>query len=148
MYPDIQLSALDISEEMVKEARSRLIQGGSSMDDAVNGIVAGDAENMPFVDEEFEAVTCNMSIHHYPDPQKAVNEMFRILEPGGYLLINDMDCIAPIRGIANIVFPHMKGGDVKMYNRGEILHMLKVAGLTRFKYRKISPFSFLCVAVK
>ncbi len=166
-YPQIQLNALDISEEMIKETRSRLAENadkaceevrsirGDSREDAEASTVlkdaimtAGDAENMPFEDGEFQAVTCNMSIHHYPHPQKAVNEMFRILAPEGVLLLNDMDCAMPIRSVANIAFPHMKGGDVKMYNRAEILHMLKAAGFKKFKYRKISPFSFLCVAVK
>lgn len=93
-------------------------------------------------------MTCNMSIHHYPHPQKAVNEMYRILTDGGCLLLNDMDCAAPIRWCANRIFPHLPGGDVKMYNRAEIMEMVKQAGFKEIEYRKISPFSFQCIAVK
>jgi len=85
---------------------------------------------------------------HYPHPQKAVNEMYRILKPGGYLLINDMDCVTPIRAMANYVFPRLKAGDVKMYNRHEILDMVRKAGFKKVKYRKISPFTFQCIAKK
>lgn len=89
-----------------------------------------------------------MSIHHYPHPQKAVSEMHRILKKGGYLLLNDMDCVAPIRSIANFIFPRLKAGDVKMYNKEDIISMMKTAGFKKVRYRKISPFSFQCIAKK
>ena len=89
-----------------------------------------------------------MSIHHYPHPQKAVNEMHRILRKGGYLLLNDMDCVAPIRAVANYVFPRLNAGDVKMYEQTEILEFMRNAGFEKVKYRKISPFTFQCIAKK
>jgi len=89
-----------------------------------------------------------MSIHHYPHPQDAVNEMFRILKPGGVLLLNDMDCVAPIRAVANWLFPKLPGGDVKMYSQEEIEGMVRSAGFQKIQYRKTSPFSFQCIAEK
>ena len=80
------------------------------------------------------------------NPQNALNEMFRILKPGGFLLLNDMDCIAPIRTAANWIFPRLPGGDVKMYRRDEIEGMVRAAGFQKIRYRKISPFSFQCIA--
>lgn len=139
-YPEIQLNALDQSEKMVEETRERLT------DTAI--VTVGDAENMPLEKEQYQAATCNMSIHHYPHPQKALCEMHRILMPEGYLLLNDMDCIAPIRWCANQIFPLLPGGDVKMYNRTEIIEMVRQAGFQRIRYQKISPFSFLCIARK
>lgn len=139
-FPDIQLNALDLSEEMILETRERL------SDTAIATV--GDSEDMPLESGQYQAVTCNMSIHHYPHPQKAVNEMYRILKPGGYLLLNDMDCIAPIRAAANWLFPRLPGGDVKMYRREEIEEMVRTAGFQGIRYRKISPFSFQCIAEK
>jgi len=139
-FPEIQLNALDLSEEMAGETRERL--GVSAV------VTVGDAEHMPLESGQYNVVTCNMSIHHYPHPQDAVNEMYRILVPGGTLLLNDMDCAAPIRTLANWVFPHLPGGDVKMYTRREITEMIQNAGFERWYYRKISPFSFLCTARK
>ena len=74
--------------------------------------------------------------------------MYRIMKKGGYLLLNDMDCIPPVRAVANFFFPRMKEGDVKMYNKAEILEFMEKAGFKKVKYRKISPFSFQCVAKK
>ena len=139
-YPTIRLGALDLSKEMIRETEERL--GGNAE------AVVGDAEHMPVKDETYQAVTCNMSIHHYPHPQRAVNEMYRILQQGGYLLLNDMDCIASVRWIANLVFPKLPGGDVKMYDRTEIETMIRQAGFKWMEYRKISPFSFQCIAEK
>ena len=139
-FPDISLSALDLSEEMIDVVRERL--GGD-----VNAVV-GDSENMPLDTGLFDMITCNMSIHHYPHPQAAVNEMARILKPGGYLILNDMDCIPPIRWAANIIFPMLPGGDVKMYERDEIVDLLYSGGFRNIRYRKISPFSFQCIARK
>ena len=139
-FPDIQLNALDLSEEMVRETQERL--GPSAV------AIVGDSERMPLESEQYEIVTCNMSIHHYPHAQDAVNEMYRILKPGGTLLLNDMDCASPIRALANWAFPRLPGGDVKMYTRREITQMIQEAGFGRWYYRKISPFSFLCTARK
>ena len=140
MFPRIQLNALDLSEAMIHETKERLSNTAI--------VTVGDAENMPLQDEQYQAVTCNMSIHHYPHPQNALNEMYRILQPGGSLLLNDMDCIAPIRAAANWLFPKLPGGDVKMYGREEIEGMVRSAGFQKIQYRKISPFSFQCIAEK
>lgn len=136
--PEIKLYGLDLSEGMVKEVNNRM---GSKAT-----VYQGDSEHMPLQESQYDLVTCNMSIHHYPNAQLAVNEMHRILKPGGTLCINDMDCIAPVRWVANKVFPHMKSGDVKMYCRREIEEMLRTAGFSSIYYKKISPFSFLCTA--
>lgn len=136
--PGLSLFGLDLSSGMVREARARLGERAT--------VYQGDSERMPLEDSRFDAVTCHMSIHHYPDAQAAVSEMRRILKPGGMLCINDMDCIAPVRAVANIIFPHLKSGDVKMYKRSEIEGMASAAGFERIEYRKVSPFSFLCIA--
>ena len=112
-FPDIQLNALDLSEEMIHETRERLSNTAIA--------TVGDSENMPLKSEQYQVVTCNMSIHHYPHPQDAVNEMFRILKPGG---------------------------DVKMYSQEETEGMVRSAGFQKIQYRKTSPFSFQCISEK
>lgn len=135
-----QLYGMDISQSMADAAARRL--GGRAQ------ITRGDAEAMSFEGERFDAATCVLSIHHYPHAQSAVNEMYRILKPGGVLCINDMDCAAPIRHLSNRLFPYMKSGDVKMYCQEEIEQMLTQAGFAVKLYRKITPFTFLCEAQK
>lgn len=48
-----------------------------------------DAENLPFGDAEFDLVTNRIALHHYPDAPKAIQEMARVLKPGGVLGFTD-----------------------------------------------------------
>lgn len=50
----------------------------------------GNAQNLPFPDNSFDFVTCQTLLIHVPEPQKAINEMKRVLKPGGTLL-----CVEP-----------------------------------------------------
>ncbi|MBQ4512436.1 MAG: class I SAM-dependent methyltransferase [Anaerolineaceae bacterium] len=61
--PEITIHGLDYSAEMVSRSRERL---------SCADIVEGDAEKMPLPDEAFDGVSCHMSIHHYPHPEKAL----------------------------------------------------------------------------
>jgi arsenite methyltransferase len=50
-----------------------------------------DGLSLPFPDESLDAVFANMYLHHCPDPLAAIQEMVRVLRPGGRLVITDMD---------------------------------------------------------
>jgi ubiquinone/menaquinone biosynthesis C-methylase UbiE len=45
--------------------------------------VLGDAENLAFPDESFDVVYSNGVLHHTPDTQRAIDEVYRVLRPGG-----------------------------------------------------------------
>ena len=64
---------LDYVESMVSEARS--LHPGLEFRQ-------GDAEALPFEDGAFESVTCNFGILHFPNPEQAIAEAFRVLAPG------------------------------------------------------------------
>ncbi|MBV9492523.1 MAG: class I SAM-dependent methyltransferase [Verrucomicrobia bacterium] len=49
--------------------------------------LVADAHNLPFVDGAFEAVIAMNAFEHYRDPKRAANELFRVLRPGGRVLI-------------------------------------------------------------
>jgi demethylmenaquinone methyltransferase/2-methoxy-6-polyprenyl-1,4-benzoquinol methylase len=49
--------------------------------------VEADAMNLPFADNEFDAVTISFGLRNIEDPKKALSEMFRVLKPGGRLVV-------------------------------------------------------------
>lgn len=54
----------------------------------VEGVVA-DAERLPFGADAFDAVTCRIAAHHFPDPRAFVAEVARVLRPGGVFALED-----------------------------------------------------------
>lgn len=69
---------MDISLGMAKQAESNL---GS------NNLTVGDVEKIPFADGTFDRIVCLGVITYLPDERKAIGEMYRILKPGGQLII-------------------------------------------------------------
>ncbi len=75
-----RVTGLDISGIRAAMARKRLadrIAAGTAQ------IVAGDAGALPWPDGTFSAVTCMASLEEFTAPQAALNEMRRVLRPGG-----------------------------------------------------------------
>jgi ubiquinone/menaquinone biosynthesis C-methylase UbiE len=84
-YPeDIQLTGLDLSPEMLAIARRRAAEAGRDIE-----LREGDAHALPFAEDSFDTVVCTYSLCNIPDPQVAVNEMKRVLKPGGKLILVD-----------------------------------------------------------
>ncbi|MBA7490806.1 methyltransferase [subsurface metagenome] len=75
--------ATDISKESL-----RLAQEGSQALGIHNvSYQWGDAEDLSFSDEQFDIVYCFGVLHHTPDTQKGINELCRILKPGGTAVV-------------------------------------------------------------
>lgn len=72
--------AVDGSEEMIKVAK-KVLKDFKNVELRVSG-----AEKLPFENNKFDIVTCNLFLMWVNDPQKVVNEMSRVLKPGGRLL--------------------------------------------------------------
>ncbi len=81
----VKVIAVDQSEEMLSMMRNKFIE----LDNIE--FRSGDAECLPLEDYEVDYVFANMFLHHVEDPSKAINEMVRILKPGGKLVITDLD---------------------------------------------------------
>ena len=77
-------TVLDITENMLIEGRKRA--EADQMLDRLDWIV-GDAMFLPFADNSFDVYTISFGIRNVTQPQEALNEAFRVLRPGGRLMV-------------------------------------------------------------
>ena len=77
-------TVLDITEPMLVEGRKRA--EAEQMSDSLNWVV-GDAMALPFEDSTFDVYTISFGIRNVTRPQEALNEAYRVLRPGGRLMV-------------------------------------------------------------
>ncbi len=78
------VTGLDINSGMLTVARRK--------SDAVTW-VEGDAANLPFAEESFDAALCQFGFMFFPDRARVLSEMLRVLKPGGALAIGVFDAL-------------------------------------------------------
>lgn len=77
-----RVTGIDVTPTGIDISRKRFEMLGLDGD-----LRVADAQNMPFEDDSFDCV-CSMGVlHHVPDTAKAVREIWRVLKPGGRLII-------------------------------------------------------------
>src|SRR6056297_676772 len=77
-------TVLDLTEPMLAEGRKRA--EAEAMADSLDWVV-GDAMALPFEDNSFDVYTISFGIRNVTRPQEALNEAFRVLRPGGRLMV-------------------------------------------------------------
>jgi len=73
-----EATGIDLTPRHVELARAHLSAMGFEAE-----ILEGDAESLPFADASFDRVSSNGVLHHTPDMLAALNEIRRVLTPGG-----------------------------------------------------------------
>jgi demethylmenaquinone methyltransferase/2-methoxy-6-polyprenyl-1,4-benzoquinol methylase len=148
-------TVLDITESMLIEGRKRAEadQMAASLD-----WVVGDAMALPFEDNTFDVYTISFGIRNVTRPQEALNEAYRVLKPGGRLMVlefsqipNDMMQKAYDLYSFNIIpqMGKMITGDRDSYqylvesirqfpDQETFLGMVKQAGFENAKYRNMT----------
>jgi ubiquinone/menaquinone biosynthesis C-methylase UbiE len=83
---DVELFGVDVSAAMVQRARRRL---GSRAQ-----VVCAPAAAIPYADASFDAVVCSASFYQWDAPVAGLDEIHRVLKPGGFALLYETyrDC--------------------------------------------------------
>ena len=76
----VRVVGVDLTEEMLRQGHRRVVAAGRG--DQV-GLVAGRAEQLPFPDGYFDALTFTYLLRYVRDPQATLAELARVLRPGG-----------------------------------------------------------------
>jgi ubiquinone/menaquinone biosynthesis C-methylase UbiE len=107
-----------------------------------------DSESLPWGDNSFDIIVCTLSFHHYPNPEKSLNEMKRVLSKNGHIIIAEAWLPAIFRDLANLFMKSKfnKTGDVKVYSKSEWLNMLRSAGFNNIDFEKVSSVFLIITA--
>jgi ubiquinone/menaquinone biosynthesis C-methylase UbiE len=81
---DGQVFGLDLSAKML-----RVAEGHLELHTQRAGLLVASAAPLPFTDDRFEAVICLEALEFFPSGQVALQELVRVLRPGGWLLITN-----------------------------------------------------------
>lgn len=136
---DAQLFGVDLSENMVLEAKSYLQEKAEFQ--------VGDAEQIPYKDKMFDVVICNASFHHYPNPLIVLDEIKRVLNDDGIFILGDPT--APfgwILRLFNWTLRYSDSGDYHIYGKKEIIPMLEQEGFKVMEWKNINMKSFILTA--
>ena len=80
-----RVTGLDISHTMVEISRENAAAAAVTVD-----FRQGDATEMPFADGSFDLLVCQAAFKNFRQPVTALNEMHRVLRPGGRAVIRDL----------------------------------------------------------
>lgn len=148
-------TVLDLTEPMLIEGRKRA--EADQMAAQLNWVV-GDAMALPFEDNTFDVYTISFGIRNVTRPQEALNEAYRVLKPGGRLMVLEFSQI-PNEGLqwaydrySFNVIPMMGkviANDSESYqylvesirqfpDQDTFLDMVKAAGFGNAKYRNLT----------
>jgi len=145
----------DLTEPMLVEGRKRA--EADQMADQLNWVV-GDAMALPFDDNTFDVYTISFGIRNVTRPQDALNEAYRVLKPGGRLMVLEFSHIPndimqwmydkysfnfiPTMGkiIANDrdSYQYLVESIRKFPDQDTFLNMVRAAGFENAKYRNLT----------
>lgn len=85
--PDIHITAIDLSGEMLKLAKRHVTDTGLTDRITLEHV---DAKALPYPDNTFDGLISNSIVHHIHDSMRALQEMGRVVKPNGVVLIRDL----------------------------------------------------------
>jgi demethylmenaquinone methyltransferase/2-methoxy-6-polyprenyl-1,4-benzoquinol methylase len=101
---DVDLTCLDPSEEMLKVARIRVNKARKERGEEPAQYVQAIAESIPLEDNSFDRVFCLFSFRDFQDKKKGLEEIYRVLKPGGQLVICDAGKANWLHGLAGRIW--------------------------------------------
>lgn len=126
--PDVREAvAFDLTPEMVDKARIRCEAAGLKNVRYEIGI----AENLPFQDERFDCVVTRLTIHHFLDPRRVMDEIVRVTRKGGKVVVADVVSSENVEEatLHNALETLRDPTHVRMASSSDMLKLFKTAGL-------------------
>ena len=84
MLKPAKITGIDISEGMLEVGRKKIADLGLGQ---TIELLSGDSEKINFPDHNFDAITVAFGVRNYQNLEKGLQEMYRVLKPGGKLVV-------------------------------------------------------------
>lgn len=149
-----QVVLADINASMLQEGRRRLVDAGVAGNLAIAQV---DAEQLPFADGSFDCITIAFGLRNVTNKERALASMYRVLKPGGKLLVLEFskpaEALKPAYDVYSFKVLPLLGKlvanddasyqylaeSIRMHPDQEtLLGMLKDAGFERCSYRNLA----------
>lgn len=126
---------VDMTEAMVAKARDNAKKGGFSNVE----FRLGDIENLPIDDNSIDVIISNCVINLVPDKARAFKEAYRVLKPGGRIMVSDVVLTKPlpdeIKQDKELLVGCISGAILKQ----DYLDLVKQAGFKNISVTKETP---------
>jgi SAM-dependent methyltransferase len=128
---------IDVSETMLTKAVQDSRDAGLDV-----AYVRGDAQELPFRAQSFDAVCCFAAFHLFSDPMRALDRMTDVLTPGGRLALftSARGRSLPLRTAESLMA--LRGG-AHLFERDELAHQLEARGFTEIRQRITGVTQFI-----
>ncbi|HPR41966.1 MAG TPA: class I SAM-dependent methyltransferase [Candidatus Methanofastidiosa archaeon] len=128
-----RIAGLDCSEEMVRLAKDMnkdLVRSGKAE------FVQGDASSLPWKDNEFSAMAAIETFFFWSDPQGALREAYRVMKPGGRLVLE----MAYNKDDGLDHAGHIRKMNLRLYSGEELSDLLTSAGFDDISFEYYKSF--------
>ena len=138
-----QVTGIDLTDAMLKEAcdNAALYQVHPTFQQM-------DAQKLAFLDQSFDVVISRNLTWTLPDAEHAYQEWFRVLKPGGQLLVGFRTVPAPCRAFVNLLHPEADDELSKPRTRTRTIEMMREAGLTQITWQSVDLLHSVGIAWK
>ncbi len=134
---NVKLYGIDISINMLKIA-GRKLRGKAALLPIRN-------EKTKFKNNNFDCIICTEAFHHFPNQEKALREIYRILKRKGILVIADISLYS---GFIHKLFKILEPGHVKLYKKEEFRKLFEKNNFHVLKQERIGLFAVATTAIK
>lgn len=129
-----------------------MAEQGEAPADAKAQVVTGDALALPYADGEFDCVVASEILEHVPADDRAIDELVRVLKPGGLLAVTVPRWMPEkICWLLSDEYHANEGGHIRIYRADELMNKVVARGLVfqhqHHAHALHSPFWWLKCAV-